>query len=259
MNSGRAGSAGRRMLAAVATSAEDFSGAVAGITTLLVTGGDGAAVLRAVAAACVAALSADGVGVLVSDPRGGSEVLAVSDERARLAGLFQAHTAEGPAADCVATNAIVGCPDLGDAEGRWPRFAAAAQALGLRAVHGFPLRLSGRAVGSLNVLHARPTELSGSLLHAGEALADFAVLGLTQEQDPRRVERLAERTLATLNDRAHLNQAVGLLAGTSGRHPDDVRARLSAYSVRTGRSLRDLAHAITDGDLTAAAVLDPIG
>jgi hypothetical protein len=87
------------------------------------------------------------------------------------------------------------------------------------------------------------------MLNLGQALADLAVLGLTQERDERRVERLAEQTLTTLNDRIHVSQAIGLLAGALDLAPDDARALLMEHSVVTGRSVRDLAKAITDGSL----------
>ena len=244
------------MLTGVNTPSEHFSDAVAGITTLLAAHHDGLTILRAVTDACAGILASDAIGVLVTDPRGGTEVLAASDERARVVELFQANNRQGPCLDCIDSNTVLGSADLGQ-DARWPEFATAATDLGFHAVYAFPLRLIDRAVGGINLLYTRPAELSGRQLRDGQALADLAVLGLTQEHDQRRVERLAERTLATLNDRAHVNQAVGMLAVSSGVDPDTARTRLWAYSSRTGRPLREIAQDLTDGTLSAHAVAAP--
>jgi GAF domain-containing protein len=206
---------------------DQFSDSVAGITTLLAAHHDGLTILRAVTDACAATLAADATGVLLTDPRGGVEVLAASDERARIIELFQADFGQGPCLECIDVNATIGSADLGQ-DPRWREFGATAVELGFHALYAFPLRLIDHAVGGLNLLYTKPTELSDRQLRAAQALADLAVLGLTQEHDQRRVERLAERTLATLNDRAHVNQAVGMLVATSGADPDEARVQLWA-------------------------------
>lgn len=104
-------------------------------------------------------------------------MLAASDERARIVELFQANVRQGPCLACIEDNTSVVSADLGQ-DPRWPEFAA--------------------AIVDLNLLYTAPTELSGAQLRSGQALADLAVLGLTQEHDQRRVERLAERPRATV-------------------------------------------------------------
>lgn len=243
------------MLSGVTSSRSgSFSDTIATITTLLATQHDGLGILRAVTEACATALAADATGVLILDPRGDVELLAASDERARFVELLQSHVLQGPCLDCIHANTIVGSADLVEDE-RWPLFAAASAAQGFRAVHAFPLRLVDKAVGSVNVLFAVPTVLSDAELRAGQALADLAVLGLTQERDERRIERLAERTVAALNDRVHVSQAVGILAVAADTDPDSARAYLAAYSVRTGRGIREVAQALTDGELSVSDLL----
>jgi hypothetical protein len=154
----------------------------------------------------------------------------------------------GPCLDCVAANTLVSA-DIAAEQERWPHFAPAATGVGFRTVYAFPLWLMNRAVGGLNLFHRARTELTSSQLQLGQALADLAVLGLTQERDQRRVERLAEQTLTALNDRVHISHAIGMIAGTLRISPDDATATLAAHGAATGRSLRDLAQAITDGTL----------
>lgn len=234
------------------------SDSVAAITARLAARHDGLAILRAVTDACVELLSADATGVLVRDPRGGVAVGSASDERARFVELLQVQVNQGPCLACITDNAQVASSDLEVDRSRWPEFAEAALAAGYWSVYAFPLRLMSHAVGGINVLYQRPTELSTATRNLGQALADLAVLGLTQERDERRVERLAEQTLTTLNDRIRVSQAVGIIAGALELTPDDARTLLTEHAKVTGRSVRDLATAITDGSL-APGTLNPAG
>jgi hypothetical protein len=238
----------------VTTLPDDVSDAVAVITARLAARHDALTILRAVTDACVPLLSADAAGVLVADPRGDVAVAAASDERAWFVELLQAQVEQGPCVDCVRDNAQVACVDLAEDGARWPRFANAALEAGFRSVYAFPMRLVSHGAGGINVLYNRRTKLPANALRLGQALADLAMLGLTQERDERRVERLAEQTLTTLNDRISVSHATGLLAGTLGVTPDDARARLTAHATASGRSLRDVARAITDGSLATDAV-----
>lgn len=223
---------------------------VAAITARLAARHDGLAILQAVTDACTTLLSADATGVLIADPRGGMEIVAASDERTWFVELLQGQTAEGPCVDCITANAPVVGVDL-DADGdRWPGFVSAATEAGFRSVYALPMRLVTRAVGGLNIFYGTRTKLPPQQLRLAQALADLAILGLTQERDVRRAERLAEQTLTTLNDRAHVGHAVGLVAGALGLTADTARVLLSAHGSATGRSQRELAHAITAGTLS---------
>lgn len=227
---------------------DDVSDALAAITARLAAHHDGLTILRAVTDACATLLHADATGVLIVDPRGGTEVLAASDERAWFVELLQAQSHEGPCLDCIRGNVSITSTDVDTSP--WPHFASAMTTAGFHAVYAFPLRLMTRAVGGLNLFLAEPTELSVPEQQLGQALADLAVLGLTQERDERRVERLAEHILSTLNDRVRVGHAIGVIAGVLGITADSARARLAAHSVATGSSLREVSRAVTDGLLT---------
>ncbi|WIX98339.1 GAF and ANTAR domain-containing protein [Amycolatopsis mongoliensis] len=236
------------------TAQDEFSYIVAALTSRLAAHHDGLTIVHAVIEACGTVLSSSEVGLLMVDPRGGYEVIAASDERARFIELVQIQAEQGPCLDAVSTNAVVAAPDLTAEVGRWPAFTAAVIGAGFVAAYAFPLRLHDRAVGALNVFYRGPAELSPVLQRRGQALADLAVLGLTQEREERRIERLVEQTLTTLNDRVHVSQAVGIVAGALDVEPDVAREWLVAHSARTGRPLRALAEDLTNGTLAPAAV-----
>ncbi len=234
---------------------DHVSDAFATITARLAARHDALTIVRAVTDVGGAVMAAAATGILVTDPRGGVEVVAASDERARFVELLQAQAEEGPCVACIHENALVGSVDLTE-ETRWSSFTTVAKEAGFRSVYAFPMRLGTRAVGGLNVLYTERTDLPPADLRLGQALADLAVLGLTQERDERRAERLAEQTIRTLNDRVSIGHAVGMLAGALGLTPDDARTRLYDYAVTTGRPLRELARELADGTLAPDAVVD---
>jgi GAF domain-containing protein len=242
----------------VTTAPAQISDIVGDITARLVARHDAGSILRAVTDACATLLSSDATGILVTDPRGGMGVVAASDRPARITELWQAQFRQGPCVDCINGDTVVTVPELAAESARWPEFAPVAVTIGFRAVHAFPLRLDGGAIGGLNLLYAEAADLTDRQVRLGQALADLAVLGLTQERDQRRVERLAEKTLTTLNDGVLINQAVGLLAGALDLAPDAARAALSGHSARSGRSLREVAGALAEGTLTPDDVCAPV-
>lgn len=160
------------------------------LTASLVDGHDTGSVLRLVTAACESLLSANAIGVMLADPRGGLSVVSASDERARFLELLQSQTDEGPCVDCIRDDTMIARPDLADSTD-WPTFTTAALEAGFRAVHAVPMRLAGSAVGGLNVFYTAVTPWEAWQERLGQVLADLAVLGLSQDDDPARTHRLA--------------------------------------------------------------------
>jgi transcriptional regulator with GAF, ATPase, and Fis domain len=232
------------------------SDTIAAITARLAARHDGTTVLRAVTDACGTLLAADATGVLIADPRGGFEVIAASDQPTWFVERLQAQLGEGPCLACIEDNTEVAVPEPDSAREHWPRFADVMTEAGFRSMYAHPMRLMDRAVGGLNIFYNSQTDLPPTDRRLAQALADLAVLGLTQERDQRRVERLAEQTLTTLNDRTHLGHAVGIVASTLNVTPQTARAMLVATGASSGRSLRDLANAITSGTLAPTDLHD---
>src|SRR6478609_5814160 len=83
----------------------------------------------------------DSAGLMLDDQRGNLQVVAYTDESARLLELFELQKEEGPCLDCFATGSVIANVDLADAASRWPLFAAAAREIGFSVSHALPLRL----------------------------------------------------------------------------------------------------------------------
>lgn len=227
------------------------------VTTTLVDRHDADAVLRLVTAACTELLGATATGVMLVDPRGGVRVVSASDEHARFIELLQAHTEQGPCVESIRTGGIVNAPDLEAEAERWPDFVPAAVRAGFRAIHAIPMRLDDRTVGGVNLLHTSTWTLTRSQELLAQVLADLATLGLAQERDLRRADRLAEQTLRSLNDRVELAQAVGMVAGVLSIDPDQARAVLVERATRDRTTLRGVARAVTTGALDPAELARP--
>ncbi|MBB5958619.1 GAF domain-containing protein [Saccharothrix tamanrassetensis] len=224
------------------------------LTASLVGQHDADSVLRLVTAACTKLLGASATGVMMVDPRGGISVVSASDERARFVELLQSQIDQGPCVDCIRGDVDVGCPDLAAELDRWPSFGQAAFDTGFRAIHAVTLRLDGRPVGGLNLLYTRTAHWETWQERLGRVLGDLAVLGLSQERDPSRMHRLAERTLTALNDRVLLAHATGLVAGVLDTDTGQARSLISDYAARRHDPLRDVARAIVDGGVDPAAL-----
>lgn len=105
---------------------------------------------------------ATAAGLLLADHRGRLQLMAASDEQARMVELFQVQAVEGPCQDCYRPGSPVVNADLSTAGGRWPQFAPRAVEAGFRSVHAFPLRLRRQVIGALNLFGSEPTHMEAA-------------------------------------------------------------------------------------------------
>jgi GAF domain-containing protein len=239
----------------VPESQDRLAAALAEITVRLVDDHDVDTVLRLVTAACADLLGAAATGVLVVDPRGGTQVVSASDDRSRFVELLQAQTEQGPCVECVRTGSVVHSADLRQDVRRWPAFVPEAVTSGFLAIHAIPLHLDGLAVGGLNLLFTAPRALRLPETRLAKVLADLTVLGLSQERAPRRADLLVERTLRALDDRVLLDHATGLVSGALDVDPEVAKTAIRDHARRTGRPVHEVARAVTDGALEAAELV----
>jgi transcriptional regulator with GAF, ATPase, and Fis domain len=201
-------------------------------------------------------LEVSAAGLLLADGRGRLQVMAASDEQSHMLELFQLQNREGPCLECFHTGAQVLSTDISVEIQRWPLFAPAAEAAGFRAVYALPLRLRSETLGCLNLFAPRPTALPASDLRVAQALADVATIALLQERAIRRGEVLAEQLETALNSRVIIEQAKGVLAERGRIGMDAAFRRLRGYARSTNSRLAQIARAVVDGELDAAAVLE---
>jgi transcriptional regulator with GAF, ATPase, and Fis domain len=221
----------------------------------LVSDFDVADLLHSLVKHCVTLLDADAAGLLLSDQRGGLQVLASSSEQARLLELFQLQADEGPCLHCFRTGAAVSVPDLSVGSDRWPRFAGAASTAGYASVHALPLRLRSEIIGALNLFGTKPGSLPQGDLDVAQALADVATIGILQERAIHNREVVVEQLQGALNSRVVIEQAKGLLAEAGSIDMDAAFTALRQTARRTNSLLAQVARDLVDGKLEPRVVL----
>jgi len=201
-------------------------------------------------------LAVDAAGVILSDQRGGWRPAASSTERPDLVALFAVQAEQGPCSECVATGAPVTSADLSTPHelSRWPLFAPAALDAGFRAAAAVPLRLREQTIGALTLLNHEPTELDAGTLTIAQALADIATIGFLHHRAVTRDELLHEQLETTMQQRAIIEQAKGVLAEYGNLDMDRAFARLRDYARAQRRPLSAVARELAEDILHPSAI-----
>jgi hypothetical protein len=195
---------------------------------------------------CVRVLGIAAAGLLLTEEKSPPQVAAASSERARLLELFQVEVAQGPGLDCFRTGQRVCVPDI-PAAGRWPRFTAAAAAVGFAGVHAVPMRRRHQIVGALSFYTVEPGAVDEASVRVGQAMADMATIGLLQQRAIRRRETVAAQLRQALPSRILIEQAKGVMAERLQISVDEAFALLRRQARSQSRRLTDVAYAVVAG------------
>ncbi|KAA2261385.1 GAF and ANTAR domain-containing protein [Solihabitans fulvus] len=207
--------------------------------------------LHLLADRCVELLDVDAAALLLADQHAELQLIATSNEQARLVELCQSQYDEGPGLEAFRTGARVSNADLAGAGVPWPRFASAALVAGFAAVDALPMRLRTEVIGTLKLFRSRAGELSADALRTGQALADVATIGLLQQRSIRYHEIVAEQLRRALHSRVVIEQAKCLVAERLGVDQAGAFAVLRGYARDHHRKLGDVAHAVVTGQTSA--------
>jgi GAF domain-containing protein/ANTAR domain-containing protein len=198
--------------------------------------------LRRLCAAAAQGLSASGaaVGVMVEDGVGG--VMVASDPPSERVEELQFVLGEGPFADALAGRRPVLVPDLeGEALDRWPVYAPAARALGVRAVFAFPLQVGAAQLGVLDVFRARPGQLSRGELRRALMFAEVALTTLLDGQQRAIAGGAVDGLAGAIERRAELFQAQGMVMVQLGVSLAEALARIRAHAYAHNHQLGEVA------------------
>jgi len=127
---------------------------------------------------------------------------------------------------------------------RWPVYAPAAHAHGVRAVFAFPLQVGAARLGVLDVFRDRTGALTADELRHGVLLADVTVAALLDQHkrngDDTRLDDLDQ----AIEDRAELFQAQGMVMVQLGVNLAEAMVRIRAYAYAEDRRLSKVARDI---------------
>lgn len=199
-------------------------------------------------ATAVTGVTGAGIMLFTADVQRGP--VASSDEVAGEVEALQYTLGEGPCLDAYHLDQPVLEEDLAAPElVRWPAFAPAAVAAGVRAIFGFPLRIGSARLGSLNLYRGRPGHLDSEQHANALVIADVIAQILLALQGAAPLGTLA----GALTERADfgyvIHQASGMVSVQLGISVPDAVVRLRAYAFRSGRRLGEVAHEIVAGRL----------
>nr|BFE70086.1 hypothetical protein GCM10020092_033870 [Actinoplanes digitatis] len=137
--------------------------------------------------------------------------------------------------------------DLGlDGPTRWPGYADAVLAAGIRAIFAFPLQVGAARLGVLDLFRAEPGSLSGPELGRAFDLADEAVTILLNDQVRGGDDWSSGEATA---GPVELFQAQGMVMIQAGGTLAEAMALIRAHAYAENRRLIDVARDIIGRDL----------
>jgi GAF domain-containing protein len=200
---------------------------------------------------CVELLGADAAGLMLSDQRGGLQLMTATLERARVLEVFELQVQEGPCLECFMTGEAVTNVELVEANERWPIFTPAAVQAGFGATHALPMRLRGTVIGALNLFTDQAVHLTSTDLGVGQAMADVATIGLLHQQMAHEQTILSEQLQSALHSRVLVEQAKGALSARAGVSVGEAFARMRAHARSHNLALSVVASEVVGGTVTA--------
>jgi len=183
-----------------------------------------------------------GSGVSLVD-ESGRRTSAATDDRVERADALQYERDEGPCLAATALRQVIRVDDLTH-DPRWPRWSAAAQPLGLRAVLSAPLVAGDRALGAMKVYAEVPAAFDA---HAERLMALFAAQAavlVANVQAYERAQRLSDGLRQTVRDRDVVSVAKGVLMARHGVDEDTAFGMLLSRATQETAPLREVARSV---------------
>lgn len=196
--------------------------------------------LRRLCSAAGRALAASGTGLTVMAGGGQRGITAASDAATERLEELQVTLGEGPCVDAYESMRPVLIPDVTDgAMSRWPAYAPAVHAAGVRAVFAFPLQVGAARLGVMDVFRTGAGMLSADELTVALTFAEVAVSTLLDGRDSR--EAAGGWLDDPLGSRAELFQAQGMVMVQLGVSLAEAMVRMRAYAYVQDLRLYDVA------------------
>jgi GAF domain-containing protein len=151
----------------------------------------------------------------------------------------QYETGRGPCVDAYRTGEILRIDDTGS-DARWPEFAAAAAAHGVRSTLSLPLHTDDAILGALNLYSREPSAFDGNDQIVTVFVASAAT-SLANSHAYWAAQTLSEQLQEALESRATIEQAKGILIAEHRCSPDEAFAMLKLRSQNQNRKLREIA------------------
>lgn len=157
----------------------------------------------------------------------------------------------GPCVDAFRQQKVYRIADT-SIDDRWPEFAAAAAAHGVRSTLSLPLAQGGEPLGALNLYSLRPNGFDQPTEPA-ETLALQAAIVLANAHAYHDARELNHNVEQALTSRRTIDYAIGIVLAAGGRTPQQAYQDLVQRSQHENRKLRDIAGEIVAATQTPSA------
>ena len=212
----------------------------------LVSGLDVADLADEVMHGCLDLLDVSAAGILLDNQRGSLKVLASSSDDTRALELLELQSHEGPCHVTFTTGKETVVADLQTMAEVWPSFVQAAQAQGIVAVAGLPLRLRDHTVGAVNLFRTG-TGFARRDLQLARLLASVATVGILNHRMLEDREQLARQLQTALDSRVTIEQAKGVIAARAGVSMGAAFEMLRSAARASQRPLTEIAAEVVGG------------
>lgn len=198
---------------------------------------------------CTELFGASAVGIVLTDLNGQLEVIASTDEDARLIELLQLSSGNGPCIEAFQTGEVVVVADVLQVPSEWSAFRDLAVQLGIASAHAVPMRLRARTIGSLNVFGASTGRLAEDDAVAMRALADVATIGILHQRAIAESDVIRAQLQRALDSRIIIEQAKGVIAYTRQIDVEQAFAILRRHARSTSTALTTVAERVVRFEL----------
>ena len=159
---------------------------------------------------------------------------------------LQEQTQRGPCVEAYHSGEAVFVPDLATHMQRWPVLAEAATAMGVGALAGIPMHLTGTKLGAINLYHTRVHEWTDDEAQVAQLLAALATGYIVNASRLDQARHTADQLQEALESRIIIEQAKGLLAGERNISVDEAFKLLRAHARSNNAPLRAIADAVVN-------------
>lgn len=176
---------------------------------------------------------------------GRPETIVATDPVIELVDQVQYDFETGPCLDAYRTGGVFRMDDTED-EKRWPEFARAAAAHGIRSTLSLPLMADGEGIGALNLYSRTVRGFSPADEVHARRFSEPAAVVVANAHLFWECRRLAENLEAALQSRAAIEQAKGILMAQRGVDADGAFDLLRKVSQSENVKLRDVARRLVE-------------
>jgi len=199
-------------------------------------GGDLEATLNELVTIGAAAVGAEMAGLTIRDQHGKPTTAAFTERMVLPLDHIQYDTGNGPCLDAARTETVFRVDDTA-LDGRWPEYSACAASHGVLSSLSVPLVVGGDSFGALNIYDRNIGFFIDERVRAAQAIAASCSIAAQYWS----VANEATTIAAAMKSRATIEQAKGVIMGTTGCSPDDAFELLRSQSQTENRKLRDIA------------------